>query len=99
MMRAGGHARLRRHAGAIALIALHIALICQGLLGIHGHIGGHIASGAHVRVLRHAWAAALWREVAGRLFGRVDLITAVDAVFAARRGLRSVETRLWKESA
>lgn len=94
MMRAWGHSWLWRHARAVALVALHIALVGQRLLGIHGHIWGHIASGAHVWVLRHAWTAALWWEMAGRLLRRIDLVAAVDTIFAARRGLRCVEACL-----
>lgn len=94
-MRAGRHSRLWRHARAVALVALHVALVGQSLLGIHGHIWRHIASGAHVWVLRHAWTAALWWEMAGRLLRRIDLVTAVDTVFAARCGLRCVEACLF----
>lgn len=97
MMRAGRHSWLRRHARAISLIALHIALVSQSLLRIHGHIGGHVASRAHVRVLWHA-GTALRRQMAGRLFRRVNLVTTIHSIFTARRGLRCVEACLLNRS-
>jgi hypothetical protein len=93
MMRAGWHSWLRRHARAISLVALHITLVRQSLLRIHGHIGGHIASRAHMRVLGHAGTALRW-QMAGRLFRRVDLVTTVHSIFTARRGLRCVKACL-----
>lgn len=91
---AGRHAWLRRHAGPVALIPLlHIALICQGLLRVHGHVG-HVVAG-HVWLLGHARSAALRGEVlVGRLLRRFNLVTAVDAVFVAGSGLGSVQARL-----
>lgn len=94
MVGAGRHAGLRRHTRAISLVALHIALIGQGLLGIHGDIGGHVSSRPHVRVLGDAWAAGLRWEMAWGLLGRVDLVTAVYPILAARRRLGCIEARL-----
>lgn len=96
MVGAGRHAGLRRHTRAISLVALHIALIGQGLLGIHGDIGGHVSSRPHVRVLGDAWAAGLRWEMAWGLLGRVDLVTAVYPILAARRRLGCIEARLDK---
>ena len=97
MVIVGWHSRLRRYARAIALIPLYVALICQGLLRVHGHIG-HVVS-RHVRVLGHARSVPLGRNMlVGRLFGRVDLISTIDAVLAALGGLGCVEARLEKDT-
>ena len=94
MVTAGRHTGLWGDSRAVTLISLlHVALICQGLLGIHRHVG-HVVSG-HMRVLGDARSASLRREMLrSRLLGRVDLIAAVDAVLVARGGLRCVKTRL-----
>lgn len=92
-MLAGRHARLGWHSGAIALVSLlHVALVGECLLGIHGH-AGHVACG-HVRVLAHAWPASLgWDVLAGRLLGRFDLVAAV-AILTTRRRLGRIQACL-----
>jgi hypothetical protein len=50
-----------------------------------------------MRVLRDAWATTRRRDVLrGRLFGRIDLVTSINAVFVASRGFRSVQACLNK---
>ena len=90
-MAAGSHAGLLGHARAVALVALHVALVGEGLLGVHGHVG-HVAAG-HV-ALGHARAAGGRGDVRGRLLGRVGGVATVDAVFAAGGGLGGVEAGL-----
>jgi hypothetical protein len=91
-MAARGHARLRWHAGAIALVALDIALVRKSLLRIHGHIRHVVAS--HVRVLRDARTTRLGREMlVRRLLRRVHLV-AVYAILVAGSRLGSVEAGL-----
>jgi hypothetical protein len=93
MMAARGHTGLG-HAGAVTLIPLHVALVSQGLLGIHGHIG-HVVACRHVRVLRHARATSLGGEVGiGRFLWRINLIGAIDAVVASGRGFGCVQAGL-----
>jgi hypothetical protein len=93
-MAVGGHTWLRRYARAVSLISLHIALVSQGLLGVHGHVG-HIVVGWHVRVLGHTRPAALRRKVlVRRLFGRLDLVAAVNAVLVAWSGFGGVKACL-----
>lgn len=97
MVTVGRHAGLRRDSGTVALIPLHVALVSQSLLRVHGHIW-HVVSW-HGRVLGHSRSIALRREMlVGRLFGRVDLITSVDTVLVAWSGLRCVKTRLQKST-
>jgi hypothetical protein len=90
----GGHTWLRRYAGAVSLISLHVALVSQSLLGIHGHVG-HIVVGRHVRVLGHTRSAALGRKVlVWGLFGRLDLVAAVNTVLVAWGGLGCIKACL-----
>lgn len=93
-MTAGRHARLGWHPGAVALVSLlHVALVGQRLLGVHGHTG-HVARG-HVWILGHAWSAGLRRDVlAGRLLRRLDLVAAINAVLIARRWFGCVQAGL-----
>lgn len=67
VMAARGHAGLLRHTGAVTLVALHIILVCQSLLGVQRHVG-HVVAG-HVLVLGHAWAASRRRDMGAGLFG------------------------------
>jgi hypothetical protein len=85
---------LRRHAGAIPWISLHIALIGKCLLRVHGHVG-HVSGGRHMRVLWHARSAGLWREVlAWGLLGGVYLIAPIDTILVARGRFRGIKTGL-----
>lgn len=56
------HTRLRGH-GILGTALLDVVRVCQRLLGIHGHVGGHAIAG-HVWVLgRHAGSTRLGRQV------------------------------------
>lgn len=90
MMSSWRHPGLRRHSRSITLVALlDVVLVGECLLRVHGHVG-HVVAG-HVWVLRHPRSAALRRDVlTGRIFGRLDLVATVDAVFVSGRGLGSV---------
>lgn len=59
MVAVRGHPRLGRHARTVALIPLHVVLVRQSLLRIHGHVWRHVATSGHVRVLGHAGAVTL----------------------------------------
>lgn len=94
-MAARSHARLRRHARSVCLVALDVILIGHGLLSLEGHVG-HVVAWWHVRVLGHAGAASRRGDVGSRILGRVAAFWAVDAVFAASCGFGGVEAGLGK---
>lgn len=63
------------------------------MLGINRHVG-HVVIG-HMRILGHARSVALRREVlVGRFFGRLDLVTTVDAVLVAWGWFGSIQACL-----
>ena len=97
-MAVGRHTGLRRYAGAVGLISLHIALISQSLLRIHRHVG-HIVVRRHMRVLGHAGSVALRREMlVGGFFRRLDLVTTVNTVLVTWSRFGGVQACLVEKS-
>lgn len=83
--------RVGRHTTAVALVALHVALVH----GVHGHIRHIVAR--HVRVSAHAAATRGGDVLARGVLRRFDLIAAVDAVVVAGSGFWGVKAGLFDE--
>jgi hypothetical protein len=76
-----------RHTGVLVgrLLCLKVLLVVQR--GFGGHVGSR-----HARVLGHPWLAGGHLRVA--VFGRIDLVAAVDAIAVVARGLGRVQAGL-----